>query len=53
MIIEITDAKKMHHTLSAEHIKMIEFTKNSIRIIYKDGRTPDLTLKVSQIIFKS
>lgn len=52
MYIEIMDAKKMHHTLAVEHIKMIEFTKNSIRIIYKDGRTPDLTLKASQIIFK-
>lgn len=51
MFIEITDAKKMHHTLATEHIKMIEFTKSSIRIIYKDGRTPDLTVKASQIIF--
>lgn len=53
MFIEITDTKKMHHTLSTEHIKMIEFTKSSIRIIYKDGRTPDLTLKASQVILKS
>lgn len=52
MYIEITDSKKMHHILAGEHIKMIEFTKNSIRIIYKDGRTPNLTLKASQIIFK-
>lgn len=52
MVIEITDAKNMHHTLAAEHIKMIEFTKSSIRIIFKDGRTPDLTLKASQIILK-
>lgn len=53
MLIEITDAKKMHHTLSARYIKMIKFTKNSIRIIYNDSRTPDLTLKASQIIFRS
>lgn len=52
MVIKITDAKKMHHTLAAEYIKMIEFTKSSIRVIFKDGRTPDLTLKASQIIFK-
>lgn len=52
MVIEITDNKNMHHTLATEHIRMIEFTKNSIRIIYKDGRTPDLTLKSSQITFK-
>lgn len=52
MLIEITDDKNMHHTLSARYIKMIEFQKKSIRIIFKDGRTPDLTLKASQIIFR-
>lgn len=52
MVIEIMDAKKMYHTLAAEHIKMIEFTKSAIRIIFKDGRTPALTLKTSQVIFK-
>ena len=52
MLIEITDDKNMHHTLSTMYIKMIEFSKKSIRIIFKDGRMPDLTLKASQVIFR-
>ena len=51
MFISITDNKGMHHTLNVGQIKMIEFSKKSVRIIWKDGRTPDVNINSSQIIF--
>lgn len=51
MQLSITDNKGFHHTLNSGYIRMIEFTKNSVRIIWKDGRTPDTTIKASQIMF--
>lgn len=51
MFLTITDNKGLHHTLNAGQIKMIEFSKKSVRIIWKDGRTPDVNISSSQIMF--
>ena len=52
-MISIYDAKdKQTHRISIKYIKMIEFTKTSVKIIFKDRRTPGLTLKSSQITFE-
>lgn len=37
--------------IKTAYIKMIEFTRGSVRIIFKDGRQPDLTIKAKQITF--
>mgnify|MGYP007013889468 CR=1 FL=1 len=37
--------------LNTTYIKMIEFTRGSVRIIFKCGRQPDLTIKAKQITF--
>ena len=52
-MISIYDAKeKQMHKISIKYIKMIELTKSSVRIIFKDQRTPDMSLKSSQITFE-
>ena len=37
--------------IALKYVKMIEFTRGNIRIIFKDGRHPDLTIKAKQITF--
>ena len=37
--------------ISLEFVKMVEFTRGQIRIIFKDNRQPDLTIKAKQITF--
>ena len=52
-MISVYDAKtKQTHKISIKYIKMVEFTKTSVKIIFKDQRTPGLTLKASQITFE-
>lgn len=50
-MIEITDNKGNHHVFSITYIKMIEATKTSIRIYFKDNRMETVTIKASQITF--
>ena len=45
----ITEEKGMRHVINLEHVKMIEYTKSAIRIIWKDARTDALTVKAKQI----
>ena len=45
----ITEEKGLQHVINLEHVKMIEFTKSAIRIIWKDARTDALTVKAKQI----
>lgn len=53
MFAEILENKKgTLHLINMGQVKMIEFTKGSLRLIWKDARTPDTTIKSSQIIFK-
>lgn len=33
------------------HLKMLECTKGSIRLIFKDTRQPDITIKAKRITF--
>lgn len=51
-MITIRDEKTgaINH-LNMACIKMIEFTRGSVRVIFKDGRQPDLTIKAKQITF--
>ena len=52
MFINIYDAKtKQINKVNITYIKLLEFTKTSIKITFKDSRTPGLTLKASQITF--
>lgn len=48
----ITEDKGLQHVINLEHVKMIEFTKNAIRIIWKDARQDALTIKAKQIIIE-
>ena len=48
----ITEEKGMQHVINLEHVRMIEFTKTSIRIIWKDARQEALTIKAKQIIIE-
>ena len=48
----IRDDKGMQHVINLEHVKMIEFTKSAIRIIWKDARQDALTIKAKQIIIE-
>ena len=48
----IRDEKSGHvNLINTEYVKMIEFTRGSVRIIWKDNRQPDLTIKAKQITF--
>ena len=48
----ITEDKGLPHVINLEHVKMIEFTKTSIRISWKDTRQDALTIKAKQIIIE-
>lgn len=48
----ITEEKGTQHVINLEHVKLIEFTKTSIRISWKDARSDALTIKAKQIIIE-
>lgn len=53
MIIRIYETKTgQTHRIPISYVKLLEFTKTSIKIIYKDERTPTLTVKATQITFE-
>ena len=39
------------YKIDLQYVKMLEFTRGNVRIIYKDSREPDLTIKAKQITF--
>ncbi len=43
--------KKKQHRIHCNMVKLVTFTGKSVKIIFKDSRTPDLTVKASQITF--
>lgn len=50
--MNIRDEKTGHiNFISLEYVKLVEFTRGSIRVVFKDGRQPDLTIKAKQITF--
>lgn len=52
MNLILYDAKdKKHHRIPYQTVKLVMFTAKSVKIIFKDSRTPDLTVKASQITF--
>lgn len=52
MNLILYDAKdKKQHRIPSHTVKLVTFTSKSVKIIFKDSRTPDLTVKASQITF--
>lgn len=53
MVAEVMESKTgTHHLINVDYVKMFEFTKGSLRIVWKDARTDDTVIKSTQIIFK-
>lgn len=51
-MINIRDEKTgTIYRVDISHLKMLECTKGSIRLIFKDTRQPDITIKAKQITF--
>lgn len=52
-MIHIIDKEQNHHTFMLAYIKLITFTgKGNIKIVFKDNRSPDVTIKSTQISFE-